>query len=321
MLLAEILKEQAQPGQVEASRRLVDALSASMPETRESSTEDALFRMSGLEKLCPRMHVLALRDGIPPESLDAEKRWILGTGTAFHRQFQEDYLQTLGDVFQGWWRCRRCGSMHHGEKLEGMLPYGWIPKPKLCMGPVCHKLGEQEHCDFEYVELGFWNDEHRISGHCDGVLVWAEDDIELLELKTINERGFTYVDPMLGGKPKSGHVIQCHGYLWGAEGTGAERVRVVYIKKSYEAMAQVLCEHVVKKRPEHIESIKKMLKDSAEGVQQVVEYLRLKLEAEGEGLEAPPESPVPDRLTECGKRSDSRARYCPAKSACFKKKR
>lgn len=320
MLLASIVKDQKKPQQSVIKPRLAAALMEGMAKFEGSVPavesdppgEDVAFRMSGLEKLCPRMYALAVREEFGLRTvLDAESRWILGTGTAFHTQFQEDYLQTLGDVFQGWWRCKGCGHVHQGEKLdEGMLPFMWIPKPKLC-SVVDYGPKPCESTEFEYVELEFEDKEHRITGHCDGVLVWGPDDVELLELKTINERGFQYVDPMLGGKPRSGHVIQTHGYLWAVEETGLSRVRVVYIKKSYDPMAQVLAEHVIEKNQEYIDGIKAMLKASAEAVQAEVRY-RLKVVEDQPSL--------PDKLPECKRKSDYRAKYCNAKDPCFAKR-
>lgn len=328
MLLASIIREQKKPQQASSTPRLTEALTESMgkfegakPAVNESPPgEDVKFRMSGLERLCPRMYALAVREQIGLlVALDSQTRWILGTGTAFHTQFQEDYLQTLGDVFQGWWRCRECGKVHRGGKLEkGMLSHLWIPRPEMCRAL---RPGEDpDECqsdNFEYVELEFEDEEHRITGHCDGVLVWDPDDIELLELKTINERGYQYVDPKVGGKPRSGHVIQAHGYLWGVEETGITKVRVVYIKKSYDPMVSVLAEHVVEKVQKYIDQIKKMLVDSQEAAQVESRYRMAVINNEDPLPEAPK---LPVKLEACKRKSDYRAKYCMARDSCFHKK-
>lgn len=323
MLLANIVREQKKPQQSKSTPRLAEALKVSLEKFEGSSPvkvqpppdEDVQFRMSGLEKLCPRMYALAVRDQFSlRDMLDSEKRWILGIGTAFHTQFQEDYLQTLGDVFQGWWRCRECGRVHKGEKLEkGLLSHKWIPRPKCC-GGITKKVGDCcVSSDFEYVELEFEDKEHRITGHCDGVLVWP-DETEMLELKTINERGFNYVDPKVGGKPRSGHVIQTSGYMWGVEEVGISRTRVVYIKKTYDPMVSVLAEHIIEKNQDYVDAIKQMLKDALEVVLVQVRY-RLAV-VEDESLE-PPE--LPEKLDACKRKSDYRAKYCLARDPCFKK--
>jgi len=322
VLLASILKEQAKPQQSTTTRRLYEALAESMgkfegvrPQRLEDPpSEDVAFRMSGLDRLCPRMYALAVREQFGlREIIDAEKRWVMGTGTAFHTQFQEDYLQTLGDVFQGWWRCKECGYLHQGEHLtEGMLPYKWIPRPK-----YCRENDECQSVDFEYVELEFYAPDYRITGHCDGVLVWGPDDVELLELKTINERGFQYVDPKMGGKPRSGHVIQTHGYMWGVEETEIAQVRVVYIKKSYETMVQVLCEHIVEKKQEYIDLIKQMLVESREAAQVEARYRLQVVNDETGGLHVPDQPALPVKLEACARKSDYRAKYCSAVDPCF----
>ena len=326
MLLASIVKEQKKPQQSTSTPRLAQALLESLAKFEGSSPvkvepppdENVQFRMSGLEKLCPRMYALAVREQFSlRDMLDSEKRWILGTGTAFHTQFQEDYLQTLGGVFQGWWRCRECGHIHQGEAMEkGMLPFMWIPRPLFCgvEGPD----DECQSVDFEYVELEFGDDEHRITGHCDGVLVWSPDDIEMLELKTINERGFQYVDPQVGGKPKGGHVIQTHGYMWGVEETGVTRTRVVYIKKTYDLMVQVLAEHVVEKTQSYVDKIKQMLIESREAVETEVRHRLKVLDTDGYTTDEAPK--LPPKLEECKRKSDFRVKYCMGKDPCFDKK-
>jgi len=268
------------------------------------------------------MYALSVREQFSlRDMVDSEKRWVMGTGTAFHTQFQEDYLQTLGDVFQGWWRCRGCGHVHRGESLaEGMLPFMWIPRPKVCERPrMSESVRGEVVClatDFEYVELEFEDREYRITGHCDGVLVWGDDDVELLELKTINERGFNYVDPKIGGKPRGGHVVQTSGYLWGVEKTAIKSVRVVYIKKSYDdPMSTLFSEHVIERNQDYIDSIKRSLKDAREVVEAEVRF-RLKIVDEPEA-EAPM---LPGKLEECKRKSDYRARYCMARDSCFHKK-
>ena len=327
MLLADIVREQKKPQQSQSTPRLTEALMVSLEKFEGSRPvqidpppdEDVQFRMSGLEKLCPRMYALAVRDQFSLRTVEgAEKRWIMGTGTAFHTQFQEDYLQTLGEVFQGWWRCRECGRVHQGEKLKGMLSHKWIPKPKMC-GTMPNGRDECQSDDFEYVELEFEDKEHRITGHCDGVLVWLPDDIEMLELKTINERGFNYVDPKMGGKPRGGHVIQVNGYMWGVEELGVTRTRVVYIKKTYDPLIQVLAEHVIEKKQDYVDAIRQMLKDSLEAVLVQVRHRLALADLTRDGSE-PPEAPeIPAKLDECARKSDYRAKYCPARDPCFKR--
>ena len=112
MLLASIIKEQKKPQAPQTTRRLAEALLKSLP-MREGAVlvtdtpppdEDAVFRMSGLEKLCPRMYVLAMRDEIGVrDRLDAEKRWILG-------RERRSILSSRRTTYGPWATCFRAGG-------------------------------------------------------------------------------------------------------------------------------------------------------------------------------------------------------------------
>lgn len=287
------------------------------------------FRMSGLARVCPRMYALAVMHSgeimTDSEVIDPELGWIFGTGTAIHHQFQNAYLQALGDVFQGWWRCRECGHVHRGEVMDGMLSHRWIPKPKHCAQYDERISDECQSVDFEYVELEFANPEYRITGHCDGILDWRVyvdpaaplvkfDAVEVLELKTINDYGFKAVDPMAGGVPKPDHVLQCNGYLWALEDTEVTHARIVYIGKDFtKKMAESIVEHRIARSAGYIDALKRMLRDSVSSVERIAEWVCSPVDER-------PEVELPLRLRLCTKRSDKRAKDCPAKALCFPKK-
>ncbi len=288
------------------------------------------FRMSGLARVCPRMYSLAVMNAgeimTDSEVIDPELSWIFGTGTAIHHQFQNAYLQTLGDVFQGWWRCKQCGHVHRGQSMLGgsMLSHKWIPKPKLCAPCSGHGM-DSEHDEFEYVELEFANPEYRITGHCDGILDWRAyidpaaplvrlKAVEVLELKTINDYGFKAVDPMTGGVPKPDHVLQCNGYLWALEDTEVTHARIVYIGKDFtKKMAESIVEHRIARSAGYIDALKRMLRDSVSSVERIAEWVCSPVDERSEVK-------LPPRLRLCTKRSDKRAKDCPAKALCFPKK-
>lgn len=306
-MLGNIIKKQAQPQVVRVSNMLTEALGQTLGrEAGEPVQVGEKFRMSGIHKLCPRMYALALRDGVTlSDEVKPDLMWTFGVGTAYHTQFQEDWLRSLGKVFQGWWRCKKCNHVHKGEAMEGSLSHKWRPCPDSCE-TFWDDEGPCDGKDFEYVELEFEWPEYRLTGHCDGVLDWSaaegdlkQDRVEVLELKTINARGFDYVNPAEGGKPKADHVAQAHGYLWG---TGLEDVRIVYIKKSDEAMGKVVCEHEVRRDESIIDDMKSMLVSTMDALKDV-----------SEGKDAPVRLPI------CKKKSDKRAKYCPMKAACFAK--
>jgi hypothetical protein len=289
-MLGSILNDVMKPQAIETSRRLQDALMHSMSEERKDQTphEGMWFRSSGLYRLCPRSLQLGRDHGVNLAiKVDPKLRWIFGSGTAIHTQFQQDYLPTLGSVFQGWWRRVEPDATERqvkGERIEGgSLSHKWCSRP--------------EGAGWQYEELEFRNEEYRLTGHCDGVLVWGEGDIEALELKTISSRGYESIDPALGGRPKGEHIIQVQAYMWLM---GLDRARIVYINKDLNTLfPQGLCEHVVNRDEAQIKLIQGMLRDCAT--------------AADLGLEAP----LFERLPECGKKSDARAKDCAARNECF----
>lgn len=292
-MLGDITRKQSLPQKSVVSTKLKDAIIQALGEGRQDSPPSAgmSFRSSSIPYLCPRMYALALRDKFATfTNPDAALSWTFGTGTAFHTQFQEDYLQRLpGGVFQGWWRDRDTGVVHKGPSndLGDSLSHVWIPRP------TDAALGT----DHEYVELEFYNEEYRLSGHCDGILVWPDGQSEVLEIKTINSRGFDFVDPFMGGKPKAEHVAQVQAYMWLS---GVDKARIFYVKKDLtKGPADVMCEHLIERDDAIIDAIKVMLIECAAIV------------------DAPEGSPVPDRLPDCRTKSSSKARWCVARDPCF----
>lgn len=383
-MLADVLRDQQKPQIVEVSHRLAEALTLSMggePGEPPPPEEDVRFRMSGIGKLCARMYALALRDQFslsPLELYDPEKRmcrrkhslddapmvdgkkwcrkcaaevgWIFGTGTAVHTQFQEEYLRSLGDVFQGWWKCKRCGLVHKGERLDGPLSHKWIPCPKRCKDEGCELSREQaweekeeweriylesrglDGASFDYVELEFSIPELRLSGHCDGILDWNywqvpdgeepgddPDQIETLEIKTISENGFQWVDPAEGQKARAEHILQLHGYFLGLSETPIRKGRVFYVSKSGGEMSQVLCEHEIPRDDAYVDSVRAEVERTIEGLKVVAEGRRLAILNAGDSEPDLKSIPVPDRLRACGKKSDKRTKFCPARDQCFAK--
>ena len=291
-MLGNVLSDVMKPKQVQTSRRLQEALFDSMPEKRRDQTpyEGMWFRSSGLYRLCPRSLQLGKEHGVNLAiEVDSKLRWIFGSGTAIHTQFQQDYLPTLGDVFQGWWsKLESDQPWHKGEELTGgSLSNKWTKRP--------------EGKGWQYEELEFVNEEFRLTGHCDGVLVWNEDDIEALELKTISSRGYDNVDPALGGRPKGEHVIQVQAYMWLM---GLDKARIVYINKDLNKLfPEGICEHIVERDDAQIKLIQGMLKECAK--------------ASDLGLEVP----LYDRIDSCPKKSAYRAKDCKVRDHCFPKKR
>ena len=165
---------------------------------------------------------------------------------------------------------------------------------------MSHKWTTRPSGDWTYEELEFVNDEYRLTGHMDGVLVWGEDDIEALELKTISSRGYDNVDTALGGRPKREHIIQVQSYMWL---TGLQKARLVYINKDLNKLfPEGICEHVVERDEAQIKLIQGMLKDCAT--------------AADLGLDVP----LYDRIEACPKKSAYRAKDCKVRDYCFPKR-
>lgn len=289
-MLGKVLLTQSTPKIRQTSSKLRVSLKKGLARPDDSLPPKAghWFRSSGLPKLCPRMYALAMQQAFSVGmEVDAELGWTFGIGTAIHRQFQEEFLRTLPKgVFQGWWRNRATGYVVKGDSLPmghngDFLSHSWMQMP------------EGDSDDYEYVELSFRNTEYRLTGHCDGVLVWPDEGPEIFELKTINENGYRYVDPDNGGNPKSDHVLQAQAYMWMS---GIDRARIVYFCKRFGSIDDMLCEHVIYRDDKIIDSIKKHLKDS---------------------IDALDNGTMPNRLAECRSKSSDRAKYCPARIQCF----
>lgn len=291
-MLGRILTEQSKPQVRVTTTKLRDALRVGLARTASPTPPAAhdWFRCSGLPRLCPRMYALAMQQAFSLDiEVDADLGWTFGIGTAMHRQFQEEFLRLLpAGVFQGWWRNRATGYVAKGDSLAlshngDSLSHCWAPMPS----------GSSD--DYEYVELSFRNTEYRLTGHCDGVLVWPGEEPEIFELKTINETGYGNVDPDNGGKPKADHVLQAQAYLWLS---GLQRARIVYFCKRFGRFDNMLCEHVIHRDEATIADIKSTLMQAREVL-------------EGDGTK------MPLRLAECRSKSSERAKYCAAKVACF----
>lgn len=283
-------------GIAKVSTRLRDALMESMRDRgdKKFAKIGMDFRCSSLPYLCPRAYAISLAENINlSDEVDAKLRWIFGIGTAIHHQFQEEFLKTLGGVFQGWWKCVLCGHVHVGEEQDAPLRYKWIPMPDRCV--KCDKAGAGNQ--FEYVELEMYSSNLRLSGHCDGVLVWP-DSVEVLELKTIGSRGFDSVRPEIGGKPLPAHIMQLNAYM---AMTGLASGRIVYIQKSDAEFQKVLCEHEISVDQSVVLGIKKLLRKTDKAMLQASQD----------------RDRLPKRLPECRRRSDYKAKGCPCRDRCF----
>lgn len=306
-MLANVSGEQPKFGANKTSRRLFEALYEKMGSTgvKFDPEKEAWFRLSGIGYMCPREYYFSAKTGEKiPDKVGKELDWIFSEGHAHHHRWQNYLMRKLGDVFQGWWRCTKCGKVHKGERLHPSkgLSHKWIPRPEECRW--CHAKCDHEDGDddtFEYVELEFLIEDLRVTGHLDGILVWPGGEVEAMDLKTISSRGFVKVDPRIGGKPKPENVEQLTGgYGMILKEVGVTKARLVYILKEEGDMKNRIWEHELEITDESTSAAR----DKILGCHKAIE--------DGKNDLVPPE-----RLTACDKKSSYRAKRCSMKNHCF----
>lgn len=284
-MLGNVTEKLAQPRVRVVTTRLRDAILASWQEVRTKYEPDRgiRFRCSDIAYLCPRMQTLAVKTGLViTEVNEAEGLWALGVGSAYHEVFQKAILPTIpGGVLQGWWRdSKHPYALHRGEALtRPPLSHKWIPQPN----PSC-----------TYEEMLMFDPDLKLSGKCDGILVWGPDDIEVLELKSAGAFKKDGLDPKLGGNPDAAHVLQAHCYMML---TGVRKCRIAYVIKVDGKLKDVVFEYLVDYDEGTANSIKTTLKTI---------------------LEAVKEGRILPMLPTCTKKSNARAKKCPMRDICFK---
>tara|TARA_Y100000310_G_scaffold23414_2_gene22436 strand:+ start:11122 stop:12051 length:930 start_codon:yes stop_codon:yes gene_type:complete len=200
------------------------------------------------------------------------------------------------------------------------LAYGWVSEPEDGCG-ACSVTQERYarvnsgRSLFSYFEVSFKSSEELpTSGHVDGILEWGEYvydgdpeiqaevremGVEHLEIKTINERGFRFVDPEQYKEPKEGHIVQACPYR---EALGIERTRFLYLNKGAKKFAGMTAEH----RHEWADLWEQILVP----LRIVFDTLRMKCW----------EGPLPPMIPECCKkgRTSFRPKYlCVTPDLCF----
>lgn len=173
-----------------------------------------VYRVSGLAKFCPREEALRNKFNIPKkESIDSRLQRVFDIGTAFHSLVQNNWLKQWG-ILWGNWKCPSCRKEFTSCSIKS----------------VCPSCGSNE---IQYVELDLKNDEHGITGHCDGILVF-NDKKYLLELKTCSSKQFELITRMRN-KPLDAHVVQVQMYMYL---TGVRSAIVLYFEKDESQVHQ-----------------------------------------------------------------------------------
>jgi len=291
-------------------------------------SKEVPFKSSMLSKFCSRKMVLSNLTGVSLSPKMSENLgWIFGIGTAYHSHFQEAIMQKFGDVFQGWWRCKGCGKIHKGDALLCIaLSHKWIPMPKSCECGI--KLKDAHETEksfkFEYMELSFHDKTTGTKGHCDGILVWSEEEVEVLELKSTGS--MSNVDPAMGGEPYQDHKIQVHDYMRMA---GLKKARIVYLNKFADSFKSAIVEHVVTAKPKVMENIVKEYMLTRE----IFELITVEMCDAVSKLPLAYGKPnfkkltasdkvkiveiLPERNCKCKAKTDKMAKDCPLKNQCF----
>lgn len=279
----------------EVSTRLVDELASKMgrplEEKGQLTPNNVWFNASGLKDLCPRLYWMAAQSKTTlKEAVDADLMWTFGVGTGYHHAFQNEFLVSLGSVFQGGWvrtNAARTAVEVGKVRPETLVATPWIERG---WGP------RPEGWYWKFEEPKARHPELRIVCKIDGVLVWPDAVPEVFELKSIRDVLFPMVHPQRGGRPMADHVqqVQCAMWLF-----GLTRARIAYAAKSSGDLREVVVEHVVERDETAIQAIQ----DNARATLAALE----------------PGVLQPGRLAECGKRSDKRPRKCAGCAACFAK--
>ena len=297
-MLGEVLDEKKKLRKV--SKKLTEQISSNWKKSsiKKITSDRYNFRVSELYDFCPRLYAISAKNQLEFEKqYDWTTLWRFAVGTAYHRAFQDEVLLALGDLLQGWWRCKKCGTVLYGDSKPPAAArpnYGWRSKPDACWSCGREDSGRFDHSIFEYEELRFFSDEYKLAGHCDGILVWPDGEhSEVLEIKTINSRGFEFVDPFIGGNPIKGHVLQLNIYMWFA---GLDKGRILYICKNEDNISSATAEHEI-------------IRDDGL-INDVLDSIKLTISSIENGT-------IPCRQEECKTVRSKRVKNCPAGDICM----
>lgn len=150
--------------------------------------------------MCPRAHVIKELVHYKDQStIDPRLRRIFDIGTGIHYLYQNYYLGPMG-ILWGKWRCRVCGK----------IQWGFMPtKEHRCVNVAKSNTWEYREVPVKSereVGKGRKKRSYVINGHSDG-LVFVDKVWKTLELKSINDRGFSKLSV-----PQGKHLLQAEIY-------------------------------------------------------------------------------------------------------------
>lgn len=141
---------------------------------------DNYIRASEIYELCPREEVIVALKNIVRKSVNSFRlSFSFFFGKEMHSSVQNVILKNLGGkyVFLGKWKCLKCGFV-----------YGTDSEPAKYPGSC--KCGST---DFDYVEMGFVDDDLWLRGEVDGFLEEDGKVLHIFEIKVVSNDFYKYL--------------------------------------------------------------------------------------------------------------------------------
>ena len=270
----------------------VSAMILNYVASRKGDHREPGWHPSEFVGMCPRLRVLQLLTKTKGEPFEPSLLKIFDTGTAMHSWYQNEYFAKMGMLW-GKWRCLRCDNIQWGYTQTSCnnsecptnfngLDDAWVYEEV----PVRAKLPSPAI--------------HDIVGHSDGIIRLSPSKHYLLEIKTINDRGFTWQK-----EAQEKHVQQARVY---AELVQQKMVEIPpHLKKTIPALSGILMLYINKNNSVDKEYLLDL--DS--------EYSRNELKRPMLVEEAMHREVLPCRLEECTNMLKNPAKKCPLVSYCF----
>lgn len=161
-----------------------DSLSAMLDqflvqEEAKPSTRAFGWHPSDFVGMCPRQHVLSVLRKYKRASIEPSLRRIFDVGSAMHAWYQNNYFAQM-HILWGKWKCLRCDG----------ISWGLLPGEKNCSH--CGRSARWEYKEVPIKAPLPGNFQKQIVGRSDGI-IQISGKWYLLEIKTINEYGFTWM--------------------------------------------------------------------------------------------------------------------------------
>jgi len=142
------------------------------------------------------------------------------------------------NLLKGHWKCANSYAHEYAWKLNGSKNKKENCHPRIYgSGSKLGCLIPTEKCecgcsDFQYVEIGFLNEDTMLGGHIDALILWPTGDHVILDYKSANRRIFSQI----GNKPKPEHFfqIQCYLYL-----SGLKYGKLIYECKDDQSVKEI----------------------------------------------------------------------------------